>query len=230
MLIRAYSDLHGNLPVIDPCDVLLIAGDLCPIEDWPHDVAEQEAWLRGAFTDWLKALDAGRIVLTAGNHDFAIEARPERPELPADLLIDRSIEIDGLKIHGAPWIPTLPDWAFHAEPDELRQKAEAMPDDAQLWMEHCPPYGILDKLWKSGKHVGNPQIIKAIEQKRPQWFVCGHIHEEAGFATIGDTQIANIAFVNEFYEPQFRHLALRFEDGQLIRSEADETNTHELFN
>lgn len=229
MLVRAYSDLHGRLPVVAPCDVLLVAGDLCPIDDWPHDVAKQDEWLAGEFTRWLKDVPAEQIVLTAGNHDFALEARPERPELPAELLIDRAIEIDGLKIHGAPWIPTLPDWAFHAEPDELQTKADAMPDDAQLWMEHCPPYGVLDALWRNGQHVGNPQIVRAIEQKQPEWFICGHIHEDAGFATIGDTKVANVAFVNEFYEPQFRHLALRFDGGTLTRSEADETNVRELW-
>ena len=30
--ITAISDIHGDLPIIDPCDVLCICGDIVPLE------------------------------------------------------------------------------------------------------------------------------------------------------------------------------------------------------
>lgn len=229
MLIRAYSDLHGRLPVIAPCDVLLIAGDVCPIDDWPHSVDAQTKWLNEQFATWLGQVPAERILMTPGNHDFALEAQREWPQIPAEILIDQSVEIDGLKIHASPWVPALKDWAFYADEVRLRELADAMPSDAQLWMQHGPPYGILDMLWKNQIHVGNAHLGGAIIREKPQWYICGHIHEGFGIEKLGDTQIANVSFVDEFYESKFRHLALRWDGRQLLRSEADETNVPELW-
>lgn len=230
MLIRAYSDLHGMLPVVDSCDVLLIAGDVCPIIG-EHGVEEQARWIEAEFSTWLEQLDARQIVLTPGNHDFVFEKRTDWPQMPATLLIDESIELidGGPSLHASPWVPALPDWAFHADDEKLKAAAEAIPKDVDIWLQHGPPYGILDALWRNGKHVGNQHTLRALDEKPPQVFICGHIHEAAGFAEYAGALIANVSFVDEFYAPQFRHLALEWADGKLIRRDDRETSSKQLW-
>ena len=60
MKVVATSDLHGTLPPIPACDLLLIAGDVCPV--WDHKLFFQDIWLRTTFTDWLRAQPAKKIV------------------------------------------------------------------------------------------------------------------------------------------------------------------------
>ena len=63
--VVAIADLPGNLPGDLPeGDVLVIAGDVCPISD--HAIPFQEEWLRGAFPEWLASLPHDEIVWIAG--------------------------------------------------------------------------------------------------------------------------------------------------------------------
>lgn len=51
MKIVATSDFHGVLPPVESipeCDVLVIAGDVCPLRD--HGVEFQRSWLLTNFT------------------------------------------------------------------------------------------------------------------------------------------------------------------------------------
>lgn len=230
MLIRAYSDLHGMLPLIDPCDVLLIAGDVCPIVG-DHGVDEQARWVENEFSTWLAQVPAEKIVFTPGNHDFVFEQRTDWPDLPAELLIDQStvLSSDGPSVFASPWVPALPNWAFHADDEQLQAAVDAIPEGTDLWLQHGPPFGILDALWRNGQHVGSRQLLRALDDKPPQVLVCGHIHEAAGFAEHGETLIANVSFVDEFYEPQYRHIALEWTGGELVRNEQLETSTRSLW-
>ncbi len=48
MRIVALSDQHGYLPEIPPCDLLIIAGDVCPDRFGPfvamHNPDQQKSW------------------------------------------------------------------------------------------------------------------------------------------------------------------------------------------
>src|SRR4051812_2925127 len=112
MLIRAYSDLHGNLPIVDPCDLLLLGGDVSPL-DGERDVERMTSWIEGEFSAWLEATPADRILLVPGNHDFIFEARSDWPEMPAELLIDQAVDVDGISVYASPWVPALKEWAFY---------------------------------------------------------------------------------------------------------------------
>ena len=64
--VCATADLHGWLPPISPCDLLLIAGDICPPTDQRH-------WLDTNFRTWLVDSPARHVVATWGNNDVVPE-------------------------------------------------------------------------------------------------------------------------------------------------------------
>ncbi len=225
MLIRVFSDLHGRLPAIDPCDGLLIAGDVCPIVG-DHGPPAQLHWLRTTFSQWLSELPIERVLLTAGNHDFAFQQLGAGADygLPqaATLLLDEGAQLgpDGPQVFGQPWVPSLPAWAFHAEDAELARRAAAIPDGCDIWMQHGPPkpppardgeHFALD--YVSPSHVGNAAITDELLRRGPAVLVCGHIHEGFGHAQIGATDVYNVSFLDEFYDTRWRHLELEWDAG-----------------
>src|SRR4051812_12302796 len=113
MLIRALSDLHGTLPEIAPCDLLLLGGDLCPVTD--HRLSYQADWLDTTFRRWLEQVPARRIVAVAGNHDLVFEKAPYLlpRDLPWTYLQDSGCTWEGLQLYGTPWQPWFFDWAFN---------------------------------------------------------------------------------------------------------------------
>lgn len=189
------SDLHGTLPEIEPCDLLIVAGDVCP--DHPIGKAEryslpdngsdyQFEFLDGPFRQWLTEVPAEVIVGIAGNHDFVFEklshAIPEL-HLPWRYLEDSGTEAFGLKIHGTPWVPGLPRWAFYGDDAKLRAKARAIPDNLDILISHGPPFGIADLVgprFGGPAHVGNLPLLEALDSARPKVVVSGHIHEAYG--------------------------------------------------
>ena len=70
-IIYAISDIHGYLPSIPPCDILLMAGDYNPY----RALADQIQWMNGPFKEWFHSLPARHIVWIGGNHDFALQNR-----------------------------------------------------------------------------------------------------------------------------------------------------------
>jgi len=199
--VAATADLHGYLPEIPPCDVLLIAGDVCPVYD--HSVGFQRRWLEGTFADWLGTLDAGTIVGIAGNHDFAAQADPALMRgLPWRYLCDESTVVDGIAVHGAPWTPRFNDWAFMRDDPDLGQVWARIPDDVDVLVTHGPPLGRGD-LVVNGRHAGSETLAQRVaELDRLRLHVFGHIHEAGGSRdTLGAALVANVSHVDFHYRP-----------------------------
>jgi Icc-related predicted phosphoesterase len=202
MKIVATSDLHGALPEIPECDLLLIGGDVCPI-DQSHETKRQRSWLRKTFAPWLEELPAKEIVWICGNHDFVGET-PGFWRVAAEFrgfyLQDKWAQVNGLKIYGFPWTPNLKHWAFYKGDDDWREVNQQIPEDADIILMHSPPRGVggLD-----GNHPEwcAPHIYERLAYVCPKLVVFGHIHEGYGERKIGDVQLANVAHMNEFYEP-----------------------------
>src|SRR5262245_5605331 len=119
MKVVAVSDLHGLLPDVPPCDLLLLAGGLCPLGD--RSPSSQAGWLDGEFRTWLGQLPARKVIGVAGNHDFLFEKAPQLVPrgLPWTYLQDSGTEWEGLAIYGTPWQPWFFDWAFNLHEAEL---------------------------------------------------------------------------------------------------------------
>lgn len=228
MLIRAYSDLHGFLPHVKPCDAVLIAGDICPItgEYGDHEPKTQARWLKDVFLPWSIDVPADYVVMTPGNHDAIFEARNKGFHYEfarkVALVVDETVEIDsgGPRVFCQPWIPNLAMWPFYKPGFQLEALAELIPGDADIWMFHGPPMRppndrrpyALDQV--RHEHVGNRWVTDRIINDQPQLVVCGHIHEGFGLAEIGDTPVANVAFVDEKYAPRLQHLEIDWHEAR----------------
>lgn len=204
MRLALVADLHGHLPAVPECDVLVIGGDVTPPHD--HDVAFQARWLDSEFRAWLDAAPATEVVGIAGNHDFVFENAPET--VPGDLrwtyLEDEAAEVGGLRFWGSPWTPWFFDWAFNApkgDADEefLGARYAGVPDAADVLVVHGPPRGYGDRT-ASGMDVGSTAFLETIDRVRPAVCLFGHIHEGRGRWDRDGIDLVNAAAVNLQYE------------------------------
>jgi hypothetical protein len=225
MRIVAVSDLHGFLPEIPRCDLLIIAGDICPDAFGSRMAAEapalQAEWFDAHVRPWLARVPAACTVLTWGNHDYCGEACDFGADMPGRaaagaplLLVDDSTRIttrpagDGqerraLTVWASPWSNQFGDWAFMKSPRDLAGVYRAIPSGVDILVSHQPPYGSGDLtvgLFGPARHAGSRELLAAIERVRPRLVVCGHIHEGHGRHEHAGTPILNVSIVNEYYE------------------------------
>jgi 3',5'-cyclic AMP phosphodiesterase CpdA len=202
MRIVAVSDLHGNLPTVPPCDLLLLPGDITPVRD--HRLAFQAEWLNTTFRAWLASVPARKVVGVAGNHDFLFEQAPER--VPADLpwtyLQDSGTTWEGLRLWGTPWQPWFHDWAFNLYEPELVPKWALIPPGTDILVLHGPPFGLGDGVPERGgvRRCGSPSLLARIEAIRPRLVVYGHIHPGAGVYQTKGATLANVSLLDDRYE------------------------------
>lgn len=219
MKIVAASDLHGYLPAIEPCDLLILAGDTPPWQN--HEIAYQRQWFENDFLDWIKSdrCPAERIVLIAGNHDLLFEKYPPSGELGKRVIYlqDSEAEVDGLRIYGTPWSEILaPHWAFSLpeqakrddEPD-LTKAFAAIPDGIDVLVTHMPPARFGDCLLENvgslsahfkRVHIGSPSLLYRVEEVKPRLHVFGHVHEDYGSWEHEGIRLANVSLLDERYE------------------------------
>jgi Icc-related predicted phosphoesterase len=226
MRICAVSDLHGHLPDIPPCDVLLIGGDICPHFGRPvggmQDVIGQGNWLTSLFRNWLDSVPAKHVVATWGNHDWiAVRAKQLVPDLRWHMLVDESVTLDGVKFYGTPHQPVFYNWAFNQEEDMLERAWRLIPDDTDVIVFHGPPQGYGDLVPddigspNGGEHTGSPSQLKRIEAIKPKLAVFGHIHSGRGQWNYNGSILANVSIVDEAYK--MVHKPMEFEIGILDR-------------
>lgn len=207
MRIAALSDQHGYLPAIPPCDLLVIAGDVCP--DLPPD--HQAAWFGAVFRPWLAASAPPRTILTWGNHDLCAA---QSPGIGAgsrygaagrlDVVVDGIVNIEGLAIWATPWSNTFEHWAFMKSPENLALTYRAIPDGLDVLVSHQPPYGYGDEQLAAEvgglAHLGSRELLRAIDRARPRLVICGHIHSGHGRYLHNGIPILNVSVVDQEYQ------------------------------
>ena len=219
MILRAISDLHGRLPTVEGCDVLVIAGDVCghpggrPGSFW--DCRAQAKWLGDEFRAWLDTVPATHVVATWGNHDFVAQRHPDLVprDLPWTLLVDAGATVAGVRFWGSPWSPWFHDWAFNAPAGDdaetfLRDRWARGPDDTDVLLVHGPPRGYGDRT-ADGRRTGSASLLERIEAVRPRLSLHGHIHEDRGRWAVGPTTVANVSVLDLDY--RLAHPATAFE-------------------
>lgn len=227
MIIDCISDLHGEYPVLEGGDILILAGDLTgnnTIRAWKY------------FFDWTKEQAYKEKIYIAGNHDsMALHFCTNTDLLEVGLddciepgltyLCDSGIAIDywedlsppfrasvvrKLNIWGCPWSLSFkglnPKCAhFTGSEEDLKKKYDLIPDDTDILISHCPPWGILDENFH-GYHCGSKELKNAIDRVKPRLVVFGHIHEQGGkrmgYKHMGykhDTMCVNASILDERY-------------------------------
>jgi Icc-related predicted phosphoesterase len=218
--ICCISDLHGYLPKIPECDLLLIGGDICGDG---HSLL-QARWLDVAFRDWLEHVPAKDIVGVCGNHDLVFESAPHLlpKDLPWHYLQDNLVELQGFKIYGLPWVS--PVWgAFNSREENLIRKYQNIPDDVDIIISHGPPFGIRDEAplryysaeneteWPGGEHCGSPSFREKIFDIKPKLVLFGHIHEGHGVSEFNDIIFVNAALMDAQNTPIYDPMIFNIE-------------------
>lgn len=193
MKIVCISDLHGYLPRIPECDLLLIAGDVCPVYD--HSIAFQRQWVETNFNRWLYELPAREVVMVAGNHDWVFQK--QKPAVSCQYLQDSGCYFGGLYIYGSPWQREFNDWAFNLHEAQLDMKYLALPE-CDILVTHGPVYGHGDRC-PNGEHAGSKSLLEWVDRVQPELVVSGHIHQSYGVYERGETKIVNAALRDEQY-------------------------------
>lgn len=201
--IVCISDTHNfhEQICVPEGDVLIHAGD-ATARGTPEEIK--------FFADWFASRPHRHKIFIAGNHDFFFED-DELDRRTIDFffpgcvyLQDSSVEIENLKIYGAPWQPRFFDWAFNLNRGaELAEKWKLIPADADVLITHGPPFGILDEVPRACgvENTGCEELRKRVEEVRPRLHVFGHIHCGYGRAKNFGVQFVNASVCDESYAP-----------------------------
>jgi Icc-related predicted phosphoesterase len=167
--------------------VFVHAGDLC-----------RSGSLRelDAVATWIRALPHRHKIVVPGNHDWAFVKSPREARAllgpSVHVLEDWQVIIEGLRFYGSPWQPEFHGWAYNLPRGELLARKWAMiPDRVDVLITHGPPEGFGDRTLTDGR-TGCADLLARIRAARPRLHMFGHIHEDGGCWTDGDTVIANV--------------------------------------
>lgn len=197
MKITCVSDMHGKFPTLEAGDLLIVAGD---------STASGTVEQLSTFGTWLDNQPFRLKLVIAGNHDWLFQTNPMLAKnlLPGDVTYveDQVVSImqGGLNIYGSPWTLEFKQWAFMKKPEEMEAAWAKIPDGIDVLITHQPPHGILDSL-HTGEHAGCPYLAAAVRRTQPRLHVFGHVHESYGVHVEGRTTYANVAYLNEHYQP-----------------------------
>ena len=207
VLIQAAADLHGELPEIEPCDLLLLVGDLVP-PALEHDSEASRDWLAFEFAQWLEEVPAEEVIAVAGNHDFwATDVRAgEHAGLFGarwTYLRDAQTTAAGLRIYGSPWTPDVYGAAFEAPEAQLARIWAAIPTELDVLMVHCPPRGHGDQIANGDAAptlMGSTALTRAVARTHPRLVIFGHAHEAYGYRAEdpAGTLLANVSVRTDY--------------------------------
>jgi Icc-related predicted phosphoesterase len=184
VLISDTHECHRNVNVPDG-DILVHAGDFTLF-------SQSYAAIRD-FNVWLGELPHRYKLVIPGNHEYFLEEdRSSRSLLSnATLLIDESIEIEGLRFWGSPTTPLYGVAFGLSEATDRRNAYARIPGDTDVLITHTPPYGLLDVNLHTGSHEGCSELFEAVKRIQPSLHVFGHIHGAHGTLMAGATTFVN---------------------------------------
>lgn len=212
------SDTHNQLrKIIDKgripnADMIIHAGDA---------TGRGEEWEIKKFCEEYGSLPHKHKIFTPGNHDWGFERDPAKYRKMCEdhgiiCLINEGVTIEGIKIYGSPESPWFYDWAFNKARNaneaafhncpEIKPYWDMIPPDTDILVTHGPAYGILDELvfvdgTPKGQFVGCEELLKRVQEIKPDLHIFGHIHAGYGQKHINGTSFYNAAVCDEMYSP-----------------------------
>lgn len=222
MRVVAISDQHAFLPEIPPCDLLIVAGDICADRIGPflaqQHPQEQQNWFDRHIRPWLAASPSTHRIATWGNHDWCGQACDFSRDAPGvastrdlQILVDQATRVPvsdepgaaSVAIWATPWSNQFMNWAFMKEPPDLAPVYAAIPSGIDILVSHQPPYGYGDCLTDDRaitfEHLGSRELLAAIDRVKPRLVICGHIHGGHGRYEHAGIPIYNASVVDDRY-------------------------------
>ena len=164
-----------------------------------------------------------------GNHDLFAQRNdvPTKVVWPsnAHFIIDKVVDVKGLRIAGSSWIPPISGrWAFETRDEsDLAKRFAWIPEGVDILITHTPPFveswDVDVSLQTQSPHFGSRTLTETIARVKPRFVFCGHIH--TGDHRVHDivhengqiTKIYNVSRLDEdyaiAYEPQVEHACRR---------------------
>jgi calcineurin-like phosphoesterase family protein len=207
MIIDCIADLHGNYPILDGGDLLILAGDV---------LGDDTEYGFYKLMDWLDEQPYLEKIFIAGNHDNFLQDHDPRKwyeRRNAIYLCDSSTIVGKFKVYGTPWVKSFDGMNPHCKAftldteEQLAEKWSLIPEDVDILITHSPPLTILDRNI-DGLQVGSAgllaQHITNFKPIIPKLWVWGHIHEaygQHGPRFWNNTKYVNASLVNFNYKP-----------------------------
>lgn len=181
-----FSDLHGNLDVLDdvawPVDAWVSTGDIGPDGLWARasdNGRAQRAWFRENTNRLRARFGTAPVVVVGGNHDFFDFAALLRESgVDAHAITLRGFDLLGHRWAGFRHIPAMGGhWPCEA-PDAMLDTLSrtALDSGADILCVHAPPASML-----SGPYGNRPlYALLAAGGHNVSTVLCGHVHQHAG--------------------------------------------------
>jgi uncharacterized protein len=188
MKILIFSDIHGDLRALErvvaqPADIYIAAGDLCNFGKGLDRCAKI-----------LQPLGE-RLFVLPGNHETHKQTKEFCEQYGFVDFHRQARKLNGTNWAGLGYSNITP----FKTPGEYSEEeiAAALAPFAGLeklyLVVHFPPLNTKLDEYAEGQHAGSPTLRAWVEEEKPLYLFCGHIHETAGMKDIlGTTQCINV--------------------------------------
>lgn len=226
--ICAMSDLHGYLPEVEPCDLVLICGDIVPLRIQGR-TKDSYKWFSTEFKEWAMDLPCDKVIFIAGNHELTFPNHyndykqlfyndSKVTYLCHEEYIYKGPDGKEYSIFGTPYCKEFGNWAFMLPEGELSRMCLDIPSGLDILITHDQPYFYGDVLlqedcpWANGEHIGNKILLEAINKRCPRYQFNGHLHSCSHKAIdINGTIHYNVSLKDEKYQSMYEPLYLNID-------------------
>lgn len=187
MKILHLSDTHGahrRLHDLPDADVVVHSGD------FTMNGSEQEAV---DFMNWFCDLPYQHKIFICGNHDECLYgANIDGLDQNVHYLCNSAVDIEGVKFYGVPMF--LEDCVT----DRQTRNYANIPDDTDILITHCPPFGILD--FDDDTNYGPEELLAKLSSLNIKAHLFGHIHAQHGLKNINSVIFSNGAIMSSGHD------------------------------